>query len=202
MNLKFIHITKTAGTSIENVGYKNNIMWGRYDKDLKFLGKPGKPFWHTPFQFCDNKEKKKDILDKYNLFTVVRNPYDRCISEYFCKWGGPRSNLKRIGQLNSYIQHRLSFKDDIKNAFPSNHFTPQYLYVYDDGKKHVKHILKLEDLETDFSKLMNEYNINITLDRFDNKSIKNQSVSDLNRTTIKMIREVYSKDFDEFDYER
>ncbi len=26
--LKFIHITKTAGTSIENIGKENNILWG------------------------------------------------------------------------------------------------------------------------------------------------------------------------------
>ena len=28
--LKFIHITKCAGTTIENIGKKNNILWGRF----------------------------------------------------------------------------------------------------------------------------------------------------------------------------
>ena len=28
--LKFIHITKCAGTSIEDIGIENNILWGRF----------------------------------------------------------------------------------------------------------------------------------------------------------------------------
>mgnify|MGYP003963831651 CR=1 FL=1 len=32
-DIKFIHITKTAGTTIENIGNENNYKWGMYDKD-------------------------------------------------------------------------------------------------------------------------------------------------------------------------
>lgn len=31
--LKFIHITKTAGTSIEDVAFKKNILYGRYHQE-------------------------------------------------------------------------------------------------------------------------------------------------------------------------
>ena len=41
--LKFIHITKTAGTTIENLGLKKNIKWGRFHKEYG-------PCWHRIFQ--------------------------------------------------------------------------------------------------------------------------------------------------------
>jgi len=44
--LKFIHITKTGGTSIENTAREHLINWGRFDNELKFLGPT---FWHMPF---------------------------------------------------------------------------------------------------------------------------------------------------------
>jgi hypothetical protein len=33
--LKFIHITKTGGTSIEDLAYKNKILFGRYHKEYQ-----------------------------------------------------------------------------------------------------------------------------------------------------------------------
>jgi len=39
--LKFIHITKCAGTSIEDIGKKNDICWGRYHEEYNW--------WHEPF---------------------------------------------------------------------------------------------------------------------------------------------------------
>ena len=31
--LKLIHITKCAGTSIEDIGKENGLLWGRFDKE-------------------------------------------------------------------------------------------------------------------------------------------------------------------------
>ena len=73
--LKFIHITKCAGTTIENIGKKNNILWGRFHKEYG---------WHH--EIFPNKIPKLKL--KYDWFVVVRNPYERLISEFYCKWGG------------------------------------------------------------------------------------------------------------------
>merc|ERR1711991_1137169 len=84
--IKFIHITKTGGTSIEEIGKLNGFSWGRYDKKLKNIKKKFKisPYWHIPISFFEENPYNKNNI----LFTVVRNPYTRIISEAFCKFGG------------------------------------------------------------------------------------------------------------------
>ena len=46
--LKFIHITKTGGTYIEDIGIKNGKKWGRFDKEYN-IGFTGSDVWHTKF---------------------------------------------------------------------------------------------------------------------------------------------------------
>ena len=48
--LKFIHITKTGGTTIEEIGKENNINWGRFHKEYKN--------WHEPLN------EKKNLIEK------------------------------------------------------------------------------------------------------------------------------------------
>ena len=71
--LKFIHITKCAGTSIENIGKRHNILWGKFHKEYGW--------WHGIFQ-----NKSLEMKLKYEWFIIVRNPYERLISEFYCKW--------------------------------------------------------------------------------------------------------------------
>ena len=94
--LKFIHITKAAGTSIEDIGNKRGLKWGRFDKEQKYKTKPISPsFWHTPFTELDDSYKRK-----YDWFVVVRNPYTRILSEYYCKWIGFSEQKLSHKQIN------------------------------------------------------------------------------------------------------
>ena len=95
--LKFIHITKCAGTSIEDVGKENNILWGRFHKEYGW--------WHEIFI-----NKSKELKLKYDWFVVIRNPYERLISEFYCKWGGigTHHNIDNINEkeFNLYIKKK------------------------------------------------------------------------------------------------
>ena len=55
--LKFVHITKTSGTYIEDIAYIKNILWGRYDYKLKYLKKKYfiNSIWHEPIVFLNEK---------------------------------------------------------------------------------------------------------------------------------------------------
>ena len=101
--LRFIHIPKNAGTSIENAALKENIKWGfkewtkdddKNNKNNKNLFKNKNPWknvynnktykvkkcfpWHVNF-----KDLGKNFLEKDDTtFCVVRNPYTKIVSAY------------------------------------------------------------------------------------------------------------------------
>jgi Sulfotransferase family len=189
--LKLIHITKTAGTSIEDIGKKHGINWGRYDTEYKT---PRGIKYHDYFTNVD-----KNIQNKYDWFMVVRNPYDRILSEYYCKYGGIglRTNKNTsVIEMNRYIINKI---DSMKQRKYGDHYSPQHLYL--DTSKNI-HILKFENLEKEFNELMKKYNLNITLNMKSNESIKQYSVKDFSNTLIKLINEVYAKDFELFGYDK
>ena len=48
----------------------------------------GIDFWHVPAKHFNQKSLKL-LLEEYDLFVCVRDPYDRLVSEYYCQGGGP-----------------------------------------------------------------------------------------------------------------
>ena len=191
--LKFIHITKTAGTSIEKIGKEHGLQWGMFDKNQKYYKSIKSPFWHRPFQ-----DMNDDYKYKYDWFVVVRNPYDRILSEYYCNWRG----FSREDLSKEQINQKLI--DKINNIYSEDgHYIQQYRYIDD---KVTIHILKFENLEYDFNLLMKKYNLNITLNKKTNKGkyelSKKFTVSDFSPELINLINEVYDKDFELFGYKK
>lgn len=179
--LKFIHITKCAGTSLEDIAKEKGIFWGRHHKEYGY--------WHEIFS-----KKGKDLKDKYDWFMIVRNPYDRILSEYHCKWGGngKRNNFTKE-EFNKFLIKKIN-----KRSESGDHYTEQYKYL--DKDYNIK-ILKFENLNEEFNNLMDFYNIDLKLDRHNNKSAdKKFSMSDFSEELLKLIHLVYKKDFMYFGY--
>lgn len=224
--LKFIHITKTAGTAIEELGIANNIEWGRHDSDIKLLTSNLKyiqdgAFWHVPTIYY-NLEILKKLKKIYDFFIVVRNPYERVISEFYCKWGGFKSknfgklyNLKLTDtssniQINNWINMRLKHMKTLLNNnkyLVNGHWVPQYLYIYDSTGKLLikkKNIIHLENIQKELNKLFSKYKININYSQAPliniNKKIFN--VNDLSKENINLINEIYDDDFKLFGYKK
>jgi hypothetical protein len=196
-SLKFIHITKTGGTSIEDCAISKQIQFGRFhheyasSKMKTFSGK-----YHMYFPMVST-----NVKNKYDWFMVVRDPYDRIISECHCKWGG--GNWKQIkhdskrcsaDQMNKYIQMR------IRTRTPHGyHYSEQYKYL-DDSLDIQIHVLKFENLKEEFDALMEKYNIDVQLDVHHNQNNKRFSVKDFSKETIDLINVVYEPDFRLFGY--
>ena len=217
-DLKFVHIPKNAGTSIENIALKNNIKWGfrdwtKKDDNNKLIENSWKGFkkhgnwinrstnnthnnkscypWHQP-----PDELGRDIYKKEDdLFCVVRNPYDKIISAY--KYGNGKNSSKE--GLNKFIKEKLSeFKKN--ERWNGCHILPQHKYTH--GNIKCENILKFENLDNDFNKLNNKYNIkNIKLEK-NNKSKSKLNINDLTHESKQLIYNVYKKDFDLFGYNK
>jgi len=198
--LKFIHITKTAGTSIEDVGFHNNIAWGRFHAEEY-------GWWHEIF-----KNKPDSLKSKYDWFTVVRNPYDRIVSEFHCLHGG----VRRFGGENVKDHTVKSFNDFLKDKITNwktlvpdrygicrqlsplgDHYTPQYLYL---DPNYTIHVLKFENIEQEFNNLMSLYNLNLTLNKKVNNYEKIFSIKDMDDELINLIEKTYHEDFIKFEY--
>lgn len=193
--LKFIHITKCAGTFIEKIGYKNKIMWGRYHTEYGW--------WHECFI-----NKSNELKNKYDWFVIVRNPYERILSEYYCSNGGigNKNIMHTKKEFNEYLINKILNRELTNNYDEKDHYREQYKYI---DTNTVIHIIKKENMYIVLKKLFNDYNIPINIDRYiknkiNNKEIINNkcpfTINDFEPELIELINKVYEKDFITFGY--
>ena len=194
--LLFIHIPKTAGTTISELFKEHNINLGIFDNKTKCINKTCKSIycshWHIP-----SKYKKNINFDNYIPFAVIRDPFDRIISQYNYI---SNKESQKYGNINLFIIDSLKKK----NRFAQDcHLIPQTEYIYDFYGNKLTNIIKFENLENDLNNFTQKHNINIEFDKKNNhKNIKkrNSSIDDLWYETLVLIENYYYKDFEEFGY--
>ena len=132
--LLFIHIPKCGGTSIEkSLGSFSEIGVGI---------KNGKAIQHYTL-----KDYQNNLLFTNNFikFSIVRNPYNRAISDF--KWFKNYSKLN-FKTLDEYLDYAENY---IKNNYKPNtiwddHFMPQYEYLLTSKNKIItENIFRFED---------------------------------------------------------
>jgi len=196
--IKLIHVTKTAGTSLENAGKSENLLLGRFHDELKKTSLKNKDWWH-----CPTSTLPVSLQVQYDWFLVCRNPFERIVSEFHCRWGGvgERSKDFSVSSFNSYtIRRILQFycRDKISKRFMA-HYQRQSVYLEGPAKKY---ILRFESLESDLKKLANVY---LELKKLlplkkHNVSQKKFTSNDFWLITRWLIRAVYRDDFYNFGY--
>jgi hypothetical protein len=204
-NILFIHIPKTGGSSIENYFY-NKYNMDKTQESLYSNGMCNKDIKHS-FQHCTmNEIINYNHLFKINfnqelfIFTCVRNPYDKIISElFFRKKIDSDSTLEKI---ENNIE--LLFNDN-NYIYYDNHRRPQHLFITDkDGKIHKNIVvLKTEELNNSMIKMgftdFNNYdNVTNSYSYLNKDDIKYKKY--LNSKIIRMIHFYYKKDFEIFNY--
>lgn len=198
--LQFIHIPKKAGTSIENLGNKFGIKWGRFIEREKYplSEKPCDYYhWLSPY-FIRQKNTK--------YFAIVRNPYDKIISEFYYVGGQKDERYSS----NSHLKSFYLWLDDKYKVIKSNkhwnncHILPQHEYIFDSsGKKRVDHIVYMDkDFKENLDKLFRQYDLGIDINKLkkDNSREKTFSKNDINQNALNKINEMYSKDFEKFGF--
>jgi hypothetical protein len=201
-NILFIHIPKTGGTIIENSLKK--ICGQSLYSNTKNVLLPD-PYNTISLQhqiyttLYEYKNKLNIDFENVKIFSVVRNPYDRIISDLF--W---RSVIDKKFLVNKNSTPDKIF-DIIKNNYLyrsdyDNHNIPQYKFVTDKNGDLIPNIkiFKTETLNKD-NEIINDYlkvNLNII-----NKDVNKDYSKYLNKDSIKLINEFYKKDFELFNYD-
>uniref|UniRef100_A0A6C0ADQ6 Sulfotransferase domain-containing protein n=1 Tax=viral metagenome TaxID=1070528 RepID=A0A6C0ADQ6_9ZZZZ len=181
MTIIFVHIPKTAGTSVLEL-ISNN-------PNYKIIG-------HYP-KLIDNKIFiNNSIIKDENSFCIVRNPYDRFLSAYnYLYHGGNKTNLDLSYQE---IILSMSFEDFINNLeeyiFLIIHFVPQYVFVC-EGDEILTKICKFENLKNDLIK------IDFVFENLEHLN-KSEHIFNLNAYLKEKIYKIYEKDFLLFGYDK
>jgi hypothetical protein len=163
----------------------------------------------------------RNPYEGHDLFAVMRNPYERAVSEYYyyCQWherecygrGKKQDTAERMNQkLQQFLVKALAAKKDSEDYYAAlAHWIPQYDYFYDTSSEKkeriVEHLLHNEYLNDEFDALMKAYGYNFTLPKKHARSRKDLgaklTTADLTLKTIKLIDVVFEQDFILGDYE-
>jgi hypothetical protein len=176
-SILFVHIPKTAGSSISKILYDNNLdNWNR-----------AWPRHHDPYSYL---KEANSIDETVFSFAVVRNPYTRTYSCY-----------KQYNKTNQTSISFAEYLDNIKQGkispiSPLLHL-PQSFYVMDEENVQVDRIYKFEnlkELEEELGWTLGFYNVgNYVVESY---------IEDYTNEAIEMTQNFYSSDFANFGYSK
>lgn len=208
----FIHIHKTAGSSI-----RNSLL--SYVPGSYYLG-----YDHSFINAIPNFE----IYNNYFKFCIVRNPWDRLVSWYFSILNLPKENnlkiyvtknSKNFSEFLNYcgaivyekknkkrkvLYNNVLLKKNPNLVYPKSIYFNQLEYITDgNGNIGVDYIGRFESLQESWSHICSKLKINIHLrkDKVGTWSNINKNYKQFyNNEDINKVALIYKKDIEAFNY--
>jgi hypothetical protein len=181
--LFFIHIPKTAGTSIEHaINGKDNPLWARH-------------YSYSQFSLYPKKYNPRE----YYIFTVVRNPWDRIYSCFL--WSKHKSNSALF--CSDSFKEYLDFieSQDVEN-------NQKYSIINDfnwwtGGIENLNHVARFENLEEDLVPIKKYLGRDFIIPYTNTNPLRDPKIHYKSKYTsygVDLIREKYRKEIELFDY--
>ena len=194
----FVHIPKTGGQSVEMVFLDaHHLTW---NSRAKLLLRPTKDKKSGPArlahlyasEYVDLGYISAQGFQDFYKFAVVRNPYERLMSEYRYREAWQRMSIDRfLG---------VTFDSDWSDA--ARHLVPQVKYVNDDkGGLLVDRIVRFERMEADLAPVfLHVFGDDRRLPHRNSSKSGRGTVADLTKPQLRLITENYAVDFAAFGY--
>lgn len=193
----FIHIAKCGGTTIkgffEHLKMDSFLAPKEYYEVKKYLKLP-------PAHYGITLLESLFLLDKIYTFTLVRNPYERMLSDY--KWAKTKNFYNKKFQNMSFEEFCTDCikQYSIDNNYLDNHITPQHMFI----SPNVNKVFKFEDgLETAIQQVFLDVGLQLSEKLFLPK-LNASGVESLffSQKAKDLIYEFYAEDFKTFGYQR
>ena len=203
-NCIFVHIPRTGGTSIEEVIWP--IMENRTEAEL-WMGFVDP--YHNKYQTGGlqhllamqiRQEIGEAVFNRCYRFTVVRNPWDKAVSQY--------SLMKYRKGLRDFIgmQENDDFKTYLSLIQRREHvqWMPQFRFFLDEnGEQLVNFIARFENFNDDVSTILGELDIKVDAIPHSavNKTVRGNYRQYYDDESVEMIRQIYRQDIELLGYE-
>lgn len=198
----FVHIPKTGGASFENV------IWPlRSDKVVENLRKGFvKPYYNKyqtgGLQHLTSRQIKEEVgatvFDAYYKFTIVRNPWEKAVSQYSYMIQ-KRENLRRFIGMTT----RTSFRKYLNLILEKEHvqWMKQVDFIYDaNGQSMVDNIIRFENIDQGFHSIIKHLGIPHTSLPHINKSKRKHYTKYYDQESIQIVADLYKEDIEAFNY--
>lgn len=205
----FIHIPKCGGSSIED------IIWpSKKDRTEANLWMGLQSRYHNKYQTGGlqhllaaqiQAEVGKDIYQNYYKFSIIRNPWDKAVSQFIY--------MKKRQDLREYIGMS---EDDYFRTYltliqqkPHVQWEQQYKFIADEnGTLMIDFVGRFEAFEKDVSGILETLKIrrnflgwNVVTIPHKNKGNRAHYASYYNDETRDMVHQVFREDIDRFGYQ-
>lgn len=214
----FIHIPKTGGVSIENFflkkyGYERNpfLLIHGYGMGLNTTKSKYTvyPHMHYPLKnvLVEVKKNKVIVDDSWTIFSIVRNPYYRFLSDLIYQEVTPlKYQFHTLPEVNKkdYLNHciDLFLESDTNENYHSNHTLPQHqffegcdleckIFKFEEGLINIMESLGFDTNGTFPHYLEPSQTFNIP------KPDYNQMFT---KRLVEVVNEKYQKDFEIYNY--
>ena len=211
-DLIFIHIPKTAGSSIQNsLTKQHKLIYEGTDDFFNFLGiSSNKNLENKKIPIISFKRhlpleviKLSNLIKDKPIITFVRNPFSRAVSLYYeCM----RSELY-INDLG--MNSNSTFEDFLYSIEKKDYwFTmPMIDWIGENNLNNIGFIGKIENIEDDIKKINNKYQLKIKVKyhNYNNSLGSKYSPPDYTKfytkdETIKKVEKIFLKDLTTFKY--
>lgn len=192
----FLHIPKTAGTTIESWLNETGKYQQTFFSQKKFEDMLVTP-QHLGYQTLTELTKAFKRPFEYK-FAVVRNPFDRIVSEFFyrVKLGSVQLGENAESLFSPWVVHNLKTYKDSPDVL-DNHLRPQTYFVNDDVE-----VFKFEDgIQNVLIAVGKRIGIQEKVEVKPKKVGEKKEVR-WSPNAIKMVLEIYEQDFDRFNYSK
>ena len=193
----FVHIPKTAGSSIASEKY-GGVLYESLGKNDLYRG------GHKTVS--ELKEIVGEQWNGYFKFCFVRNPWDRFVSLYFYFKGdviGANYDNKINTKLGRKAYNCKTFKQFCKKytTFESNrHFWPQSNWIYENGKLCIDFVGRLETINQDFKAICKKLDLpEVQLPHY-LKTSHGDYRGYYDESSKRLVGEYYRKDIELFGY--